>query len=177
MVPLPAEVKQYLQTSIWSTSYILSLLIDLSYKRLIFCDNMEIRCSLKSFAGVTCGFSYREDRSCISRVVPLRSCQEDISSHLRSRKFSNPENEVDFILSSAGIFETRKDITDFTICPTSMFSSQLNDAHLFYSLPSTEVKQLNRCFCHAACGCVFKNDARTIFFSCGHSRVYERTVN
>ena len=48
------------------------------------------------------------------------------------------ENEVDLILSSTGIFETPKDIADFTICPTGMFSTQLNDAHLLYSLPSTE---------------------------------------
>ena len=80
-------------------------------KRLILIANMEICCSFKSFAGGTCGFSYREDRSCISQVVPLCSCQKDISSHLRSCKFS-------IILSGAGIFETPKDIDDFTICPT-----------------------------------------------------------
>ena len=48
-----------------------------------------------SFAGGTCGFSHREDRSCISLVVPLRSCKKDISSYLRGCKFSDPENEVD----------------------------------------------------------------------------------
>ena len=63
---------------------------------------MEICCSFKSFAGGTCGFSYREDRSFISQVVPLRST----------------ENEVDLILSRAGIFKTPKDIDDLTICPT-----------------------------------------------------------
>ena len=85
-------------------------------KRLILRANMEICCSFKSFAGGTCGFSYREDRSCISQVVPLHSCKKDISSHLRSCKFSDPENEVDLILSLAGIFETLTDIDDFTIC-------------------------------------------------------------
>ena len=73
---------------------------------------------LKSFAGGTCRFSYREDRSCISQVVPLHSCKKDISSHLRSYKFSDPENEVNLILSLAGIFETLTDIDDFTFCPT-----------------------------------------------------------
>ena len=48
---------------------------------------MEFFCSFKSFASGTCGFSYREDRSCISQVVPLCSCQKDISSHLQSCKF------------------------------------------------------------------------------------------
>ena len=42
---------------------------DLFYKRLILHANMEICCSVKSFAGGTCGFSYREDQ-----VVPLRDC-------------------------------------------------------------------------------------------------------
>ena len=47
---------------------------DLFYKRLILHANMEICCSIKSFASGTCGFSYREDRSCISQVVLLRGC-------------------------------------------------------------------------------------------------------
>ena len=44
--------------------------------------------------------------------------KKNISNHLRSCKFSDPENEVDLILSLAGIFETLTDIDDFTICPT-----------------------------------------------------------
>ena len=35
-----------------------------------------------------------------------------------SCKFSDPENEVDLVLSRASIFETPKDIDDFTNCPT-----------------------------------------------------------
>ena len=66
------------------------------------------------FAGGTCGYSYGEDRSCISQVVPLHSCKKDISSYLRSCKFSDPENEVDLILSRADILETLTDIDDFT---------------------------------------------------------------
>ena len=45
-------------------------------KRLILRANMEICCSFKSFAGGTCGFSYREERSCISQFVPLHSCKK-----------------------------------------------------------------------------------------------------
>ena len=90
----------------------------LLYKRLILYANMEICSSFKSFAGGTCGFSHREDRSCISQVVPLHSCKKDISSHLRSCKFSDPENEVDLILSLAGIFETLTGIDNFKICRT-----------------------------------------------------------
>ena len=87
-------------------------------KRLILHANMEICSSFKSFAGRTSGFSCREDRSCISQVVPLHSCKRDVSSHLRSCKLSDSENEVDLNLSLAGIFETPTDIDYFTICPT-----------------------------------------------------------
>ena len=72
-------------------------------KRLILHANMEIYCSFKSFAGGTWGFSYREDRSCTSQVVPWHSCKIDISSHVRSCKFSDSENDVDLILSLAGV--------------------------------------------------------------------------
>ena len=72
-------------------------------KRLILHANMDIYCSFKLFAGGIFGFSYREDRSCISQVVPLHSCKNDISSHLWSWKFSDPENEVGLILSLAGV--------------------------------------------------------------------------
>ena len=76
---------------------------------------MEICCPLKLFAGGTCGFSYRENRSCISQVVSLHSCKKGISCDLRSCNFSGPENEVDLILLRAGIFETLTDIDDFTM--------------------------------------------------------------
>ena len=66
---------------------------------------MAIYCSFKSYAGGTCGFGYREDRSCISQVVPLHCYKKDISCHLWSCKFSDPENKVNLILSRAGIFE------------------------------------------------------------------------
>ena len=41
---------------------------------------------------------------------------------MRSCKFSDPEHEVDLILSRAGILETPKDIDDFTNCPTQKIS-------------------------------------------------------
>ena len=87
-------------------------------RRLILHANKEICCSFKSFPGGTCGFSYREEPSCISQVIPLRSCKKDMSSHLQSCKFSDPENEVDLILSLAGIFETLTGIDNFKICRT-----------------------------------------------------------
>ena len=83
MIPLPAEVKECSQKSIRLTSSILIQLIVLLCKRLILHANMEICCSFKSFAGGTFGYRYREDRRCISQVVPLRSCKKDISSYLQ----------------------------------------------------------------------------------------------
>ena len=55
--------------------------------------------SKRLIPGGTCGFSYREEPSCISQVIPLHSCKKDMSSHLQSCKFSDPENEVDLIRS------------------------------------------------------------------------------
>ena len=46
------------------------------------------------------------------------SCKKDISSHVRSCKFSDSENDGDLILSLGGIYETLTDIDYFTICPT-----------------------------------------------------------
>ena len=46
------------------------------------------------------------------------SCKKDISSHVRSCKFSDSENDVDLILSLAGIYEKPTDIDYFTFCPT-----------------------------------------------------------
>ena len=37
---------------------------------------------------------------------------------MRSCKFSDPENEIDLVLSRAGISETLKYVDDFTNCPT-----------------------------------------------------------
>ena len=58
-----------------------------------------------------------------TEVVYLKSfpcviVKKNISSHLRSCKFSDPENEVDLVLSRAGIFETPKDIDDSINYPT-----------------------------------------------------------
>ena len=52
------------------------------------------------------------------KLFPCVIIEKDISSHLRSCKFSDPENEVDLIMSLASIFETLTDSDDFTIFPT-----------------------------------------------------------
>ena len=50
------------------------------------------------------------------KSFPLRSCK----SYLRNCKFSYPENEVDLVLPRAGIFETLKDIDDFTMLTSAL---------------------------------------------------------
>ena len=47
----------------------------------------------------------------------MHCCKKDISCHLRSCKFSDPENKVDLILSRAGIFETLTDIDVLQFAP------------------------------------------------------------
>ena len=47
--------------------------------------------------------------------------------------FSDPENEVDLILSRAGIFETPKDIDDFIICPPHRSNLGVGWSHGFNS--------------------------------------------
>ena len=61
----------------------------------------EICCSFKSIVEGQCSFD-RKDREGDTRVIPLLSCQKDISGHLSMYKFSGPENEVDLILCRAG---------------------------------------------------------------------------
>ena len=56
----------------------------------------------KSIVGGQCSFD-RKDRKGDTRVIPLLSCQKDISGHLNTYKFSGPENEVDLILCRAGL--------------------------------------------------------------------------
>ena len=116
MIPFPAEVKECFTKANLTDK----LKTDLANWSVVWASYLTCYhgdcCWLLSFAGGTCGFSYREDRSCISLVVPLRSCKKDISTHLRSCRFSDPENEVDLFFSPASIFEMIND--DFAICPT-----------------------------------------------------------
>ena len=51
------------------------------------------------------------------QVILILSCKKDISGHLRGFKFSGPQNEVELILSCAGMFKTPQKIEEITICP------------------------------------------------------------
>ena len=55
----------------------------------------------------------------------------------------DPETEADLILSRAGIFETPKDIDDFTICPTHR--SNLSTGVGGFVVPLVDVECLKKC--------------------------------
>ena len=113
MIPLPAEVKECLQKSIRLTSYT-------PFNQLICCI------SVSSYM-LTRRFAVHLNRSLVgllgiviekTDVAYLRSFPCVIVKKTFQVTCGDPETEVDLILSRAGIFETPKDIDDFTICPT-----------------------------------------------------------
>ena len=83
---------------------------------------MEICCSLKKYAGGSCGLISRDDRESDSRVIPLLSCTKDVQNHLKSCKYSGSGDEVDLILSRAAIFDRPPNISVFTICPSHRYN-------------------------------------------------------
>ena len=113
MIPLPAEVKECLQKSIRLTSYTPF--------------NQLIRCISVSSYMLTRRFAVHLNRSLVgllgiviekTDVAYLRSFPYVVVKKTFQVTCGDPETEVDLILSRAGIFETPKDIDDFTICPT-----------------------------------------------------------
>ena len=62
----------------------------------------------------------------------------------------DPETEVDLILSRARIFETPKDIDDFTICPTHR--SNLGTGVGGFVVPLIDVECLKKCTAMAKVG-------------------------
>jgi len=77
---------------------------------------MEVCCTLKSIVGGICGFDSR-DRNRDVEVIPVLSCTKDISQHKTKYSFSGPDDEVDLILSRAGIFGKPENLSTMTVCP------------------------------------------------------------
>ena len=113
MIPLPAEVKECLQKSIRLTSYTpfnqLNCCISVSSYMLTRRFAVHLNRSLVGLLGIVIE---KTD------VAYLRSFPCVIVKKTFQVTCGDPETEVDLILSRAGIFETPKDIDDFTICPT-----------------------------------------------------------
>ena len=77
---------------------------------------MEVSCSFKRRIGGACGFDSK-DKKQSTVVVPLQSCEKDISSHRSVFQFTGVENEVDLILSRAAVFTVPEDVKSWTIFP------------------------------------------------------------
>ena len=76
---------------------------------------MEGCCSFKSSVGGVCG-SDTQDRKCHSAIIPLISCNKDISIYKFSVHFSEREDAVDHILCRTAWFTTRERLSELTIC-------------------------------------------------------------
>ena len=78
---------------------------------------MEVSCSFRSLVGGICGFD-KKDRNPNTQIIPLVSCNKNISKHVAALAFRGTENEIDLILCRAGLFNYHAErIRDMTICP------------------------------------------------------------
>ncbi len=77
---------------------------------------MEICCSFESLVADGCGFD-RKDRKRDMCIVPLLSCNKDVTGHMNSFSFTGIRSEYELILTRATLFEQPKDIETWTICP------------------------------------------------------------
>ena len=75
---------------------------------------MEATCSFKKRVGGICSSDKRYEREL---VVPLVSCERDISRHISSVGVNDVMSEVELILARASIFSCPSDIATWTICP------------------------------------------------------------
>ena len=76
---------------------------------------MEVSCSFKSIVGSFCSYD-RRDRKKSTELVPLVTCQKDISSHQSAWSFSGVESERELILMRARIFSANaRDTGDLSI--------------------------------------------------------------
>jgi hypothetical protein len=77
---------------------------------------MEACCSFKSLVGGICSADSK-DRKREANIIPLVSCDKNVSKHKSAFKFAGPEDEIELILCRAGIFSRTKDVKSMTICP------------------------------------------------------------
>ena len=75
---------------------------------------MEATCSFKQRVGGICSSDKRYEREL---VVPMVSCERDISRHISSVGVNDVMSEVELILARASIFSCPSDIATWTICP------------------------------------------------------------
>ena len=75
---------------------------------------MEVTCSFKKLVGGICASDKRYERE---DVVPLSSCNKDVTGHTRSVGITDVHSEVELVLARASIFAPPHDISTWTICP------------------------------------------------------------
>ena len=78
---------------------------------------MEIdACSFLAIVGGHCGFDTK-DRSRSVNLVPLLTCNRDISRHKSFFAITGVENEVELLLARASIYPPPRNVETWTICP------------------------------------------------------------
>ena len=81
---------------------------------------MEVECSFRAIVGGSCSQLRRKDTKSSGEssriIIPLLSCEKDISNHKSLFSFNEPVDEVDLIFSRAAIFSRPKDIKSWTVC-------------------------------------------------------------
>ena len=75
---------------------------------------MDVICSFQKLVGGVCATDKRYERAV---VVPLLSCENNISEHTRSVAIDDIDSEVELILARASVFTFPRDISTWTICP------------------------------------------------------------
>ena len=73
-------------------------------------------CSFFTIVGGRCGFDSK-DRTKSVEMVPLLSCNADISRHKSAFSITGIENEVELLLARASIFVLPQNVESWTICP------------------------------------------------------------
>ena len=75
---------------------------------------MEATCSFKKLAGGICSSDTRYAKEVI---LPLVSCERDISRHNHRFGITDVQSEIELILACASVFKFPSDILTWTICP------------------------------------------------------------
>ena len=80
--------------------------------------SMEIKCSFQRIVGGQCSQDKRSRaKEKDSLILPLLSCEKDISTHAHSVGVTDVESEIDLILARASTFTAPYEISRMTICP------------------------------------------------------------
>ena len=89
---------------------------------------MEVNCSFEAIVGGSCSVKRtdkgktRSDRTVERIIVPLLSCNKDITTHKSLFSFSETSDEVDLILCRSALFSRPKDIQNWTICSSHRYN-------------------------------------------------------